>query len=109
MTRHHLTTGSSLIAALLLATIAHAGTPAAAPADQSDIASLHQRVSDLTKRNLALEAQVARLEQQLQQLQWQTTQVTHEHYSSAPPVPPGAVPHLFNGGIYYTIPVNAQP
>jgi hypothetical protein len=24
-------------------------------------------------------------------------------------LPPGAMPYLFNGAIYYTIPVNAQP
>jgi hypothetical protein len=26
-----------------------------------------------------------------------------------PTLPQDAMPHLFNGGIYYTIPVNAQP
>ena len=117
MNRRHITIGSSLIAALLLAAVTRADAPATGPTDQSEVAALQQRAAALTKRNAALESQVIHLQNQVANLQMQLAKATGEpRFNFQVPqngitrgIPQDAMPHLFNGGIYYTIPVNAQP
>jgi hypothetical protein len=118
VTLRHLTIGSSLIAALLLATITRAESlaPATSPTDQNEVASLRQRVAELSAKNTALEAQITKLKQQLrsQGLPWNGWPDFSPSNSPVPlkpvpsTIPPSAVPHLFNGGTYYTIPVDGQ-
>ena len=117
MNRRHITIGSSLIAALLLAVTTRADTPATSPTDQNEITSLSQMADALVKRNGSLQFQIIHLQNQVSQLQMQLSKATRQPplgfqvplNGIGPAIPQDAVPHLFNGGIYYTIPVNAQP
>ncbi len=117
MKPRHLTIGLSLLGALLLSTITHADAPASAPANQNEIAALRQSVIELATRNVVLERQVEELKQQLRLAQSPRITIPNQPKfnfevspnGTTPTIPPDAVPHLFNGGIYYTIPVNAQP
>ena len=117
MKHRHITIGSSLIAALLLAAVTRADAPASAPADQTNAPNYRQLAIDYAEKTAALEAEVTRLKNQVANLQVQLSKATRQPPLNfqippngvAPMIPPNAVPHLFNGGIYYTIPVNAQP
>ena len=117
MKRRHIAIGSFLIGAMLLSTIIRADAPATSPTDQNEVAALRQMAADLTKRNAALESQVIHLQNQVANLQMQLAKATGEprfnfqvpQNGISPAIPQDALPHLFNGGIYYTIPVNAQP
>jgi hypothetical protein len=117
MNHRHLTIGSTLIGALLLATITRADAPATGPTSQNEVAALRQTVTELVTQNTKLQRQVAELQQQLRLAQSPRITIPNQPRFNfevspkltIPTIPPDAVPHLFNGGIYYTIPVNAQP
>jgi hypothetical protein len=113
MKRTHLTLGISLFAGLLLAGITHADSPTTSPADPNELAKLRHAVAQLYAENTTLRQKLLEAQRELN-----LVRAPQFNLDVQPVVPgkvpstiaPGAVPHLFNGTTYYTIPVNApQP
>jgi hypothetical protein len=112
MNRRHLTIGASLIGGLLLATITRADSPTTRPTDPNELAKLRKEVSDLRNENMVLrkviEDMLIKMNKAGVSFDPQLSKFHPPLIAPSQTVPPSAVPHTFNGGIYYTIPVDIQ-
>jgi late competence protein required for DNA uptake (superfamily II DNA/RNA helicase) len=117
MKRAHLTLGISLLACSLLFGITHADSPTTRPTQTEELSDMRDKMMDLLKQNTVLGRQVSTLKLEVARLQAENTKLAQQQTLLKAPLnqvpqtlPLGAVPHLFNGTTYYTIPVNAvQP